>query len=66
MNRRLRQSTKRVCIPDVKIAIRWFKQHAIELGLDPDRIVAGGGSAAGGHISLLGTTNPGLNNPSDP
>ena len=59
------QSTKRVCIPDVKSAIRWFKQHAKELGVDPHRIVAGGGSA-GGHISLLGTTNPGLNDPNDP
>ena len=59
------QSTKRVCIPDVKSAIRWFKQHAKELGVDPNRIVAGGGSA-GGHISLLGTTNPGLNDPGDP
>ncbi|QDT59730.1 Carboxylesterase NlhH [Stieleria bergensis] len=59
------QSTKRVCLPDVKSAIRWFKQHANELGVDPDRIVAGGGSA-GGHLCLLGTTNPGLNDPSDP
>ena len=59
------QSTKRVCIPDVKSAIRWFKQHAKELGVDPNRIVAGGGSA-GGHISLIGTTNPGLNDPNDP
>jgi acetyl esterase/lipase len=59
------QSSKRVCIPDVKSAIRWFKQHAKELGVDPRRIVAGGGSA-GGHISLLGTTNPGLNDPNDP
>lgn len=59
------QSTKRVCIPDVKSAIRWLKQHAQELGVDPNRIVAGGGSA-GGHISLLGTTNPGLNDPGDP
>jgi acetyl esterase/lipase len=58
------QSSKRVCIPDVKSAIRWFKQHASELGVDPNRIVAGGGSA-GGHISLLGTTNPGLNDPND-
>ena len=41
------QSTKRVCIPDVKSAIRWFKQHAKELGVDPNRIVAGGGSAGG-------------------
>ena len=59
------QSSKRVCIPDVKSAIRWFKQHAKELGVDPSRSVAGGGSA-GGHISLLGTTNPGLNDPNDP
>ena len=59
------QSTNRVCIPDVKSAIRLFKQHAKELGVDPNRIVAGGGSA-GGHISLLGTTNPGLNDPNDP
>ena len=59
------QSSKRVCIPDVKSAIRWFKQNAQELGVDPDRIVAGGGSA-GGHISLLGTNNPGLNDPNDP
>lgn len=58
------QSTKRVCIPDVKSAIRWFKQHADELGVDPNRIVAGGGSA-GGHICLLGTTNPRLNDPND-
>ena len=59
------QSTKRVCIPDVKSAIRWFKQNAGELGVDPNRIVAGGGSA-GGHISLIGTNNPGLNDPKDP
>ena len=59
------QSTKRVCIPDVKSAIRWFKQNAKELGVDANRIVAGGGSA-GGHISLIGTTNPGLNDPGDP
>lgn len=49
------QSSKRVCIPDVKSAIRWFKQNAQEMGVDPDRIVAGGGSA-GGHISLLAQT----------
>ena len=59
------ESYKRLCIPDAKSAIRWFKQHAGELGVDPKRIIAGGGSA-GGHISLLATTNPGLNDPSDP
>jgi len=58
-------SRKRVCITDAKSAIRWYKQNAEELGIDPRKIVAGGGSA-GGHISLLATTNPGLNDPGDP
>lgn len=58
-------SFKRVCITDAKSAIRWFKQHADELGIDPNRIITGGGSA-GGHISALATMNPGLNDPSDP
>jgi arylsulfatase A-like enzyme/acetyl esterase/lipase len=58
-------SRKRICMPDAKSAIRWYKQHAAELGIDPTRIIAGGGSA-GGHISLIATTNPGLNDPNDP
>lgn len=59
------QSRKRVCVIDAKSAIRWFKQNADEFGIDPDRIIAGGGSA-GGHISALATMNPGLNDPADP
>lgn len=59
------ESNKRVCVIDAKSAIRWFKQHADELGVDPKRIVTGGGSA-GGHISALATMNPGLNDPADP
>ena len=59
------ESLKRVCVTDAKSAIRWFKQHAGELGIDPARIIAGGGSA-GGHISALATMNPGLNDPADP
>lgn len=59
------ESRKRVCVTDAKSAIRWFKQHAGELGVDPDRIITGGGSA-GGHISALATMNPGLNDPADP
>jgi dienelactone hydrolase len=58
-------TAKRVCITDAKSAIRWFKQHAGELGIDPNRIITGGGSA-GGHISALATLNPGLNDPADP
>ena len=59
------KSRKRVCITDAKSAIRWYKQNADKLGIDPRKIIAGGGSA-GGHISLLATNNPGLNDPSDP
>lgn len=59
------ESHKRVCVTDAKSAIRWFKRHAGELGIDPDRIITGGGSA-GGHISALATMNPGLNDPADP
>ena len=59
------ESNKRVCITDAKSAIRWMKHHASELGIDPQRLIAGGGSA-GGHVALLATTNPGLNDPGDP
>lgn len=38
------------CVKDGKSAIRWVRQHAKELGIDPDRIVAAGGSA-GGHVA---------------
>ncbi|MEI6074845.1 MAG: alpha/beta hydrolase [Verrucomicrobiota bacterium] len=34
-------------VTDGKSAIRWVRQHAAELGLDPARIVAAGASAGG-------------------
>jgi acetyl esterase/lipase len=37
---------------DVQRAIAWMKDHAAAYGVQPDRIVVGGGSA-GGHLSLL-------------
>ena len=58
------ESHKRVCVIDAKSAIRWFKQHAGELGVDPARIITGG-TSAGGHISALATLNPGLKDPAD-
>jgi len=59
------ESYKRACITDAKSAIRWMKQHAVELGVDPQRIIAGGGSA-GGHIAVLASTTAGLDDPGDP
>lgn len=38
------------CVADAKSAIRWVRQHAKELGVNPEQIVAAGGSA-GGHIA---------------
>ena len=38
------------CVADGKSAVRWVRAHAAELGIDPERIVAGGGSA-GGHVA---------------
>ncbi|MBN2310455.1 MAG: alpha/beta hydrolase fold domain-containing protein [Candidatus Hydrogenedentes bacterium] len=38
------------CVKDGKSAVRWIRAHARELGVDPERIAAGGGSA-GGHVA---------------
>jgi acetyl esterase/lipase len=42
-------------IKDCKTAIRWLRAHARRFKVDPDRIVAWGGSAGGHLASLLGT-----------
>lgn len=39
-------------VEDCKCAVRWMRAHADELGLDPMRIGALGGSA-GGHLALM-------------
>lgn len=38
------------CVKDAFDAMTWVRSHARELGVDPDRIAAGGGSA-GGHLA---------------
>jgi acetyl esterase/lipase len=37
-------------VEDAKSAIRWVRAHAAELGIDPDKVIASGGSA-GGHLA---------------
>ena len=44
-------STPFESVADAASAIRWVRLHARELGVDPARIAAGGGSA-GGHVAL--------------
>jgi len=38
------------CVADVKSSMRWVRANAARLGIDPQRIAAGGGSA-GGHLA---------------
>jgi acetyl esterase/lipase/protein-L-isoaspartate O-methyltransferase len=47
------------CVEDAKSAVRWVRQNAGMLGVDPDRIVAAGGSA-GGHIAACTALSPAL------
>jgi len=51
--------TPKECVEDAKSAVRWLRQNAAELGVDPNRIVAAGGSA-GGHIAACTALTPGL------
>jgi acetyl esterase len=51
--------TPKECVEDAKSAVRWMRQNAGTLGIDPDRIVAAGGSA-GGHIAACTAFAPGL------
>jgi len=48
--RKRNKTTPFECVKDGKSAIRWVREHADDLGIDADRIVAGGGSA-GGHVA---------------
>jgi acetyl esterase/lipase len=47
------------CVEDAKGAVRWVRQNAAKLGVDPDRIVAAGGSA-GAHIAACTALAVGL------
>jgi acetyl esterase len=52
------------CIADAKSAVRWIRKNANDLGIDPGRIIASGGSA-GGHLAAATATLPGNENPND-
>ncbi len=43
-------TTADCCVADAKSAVRWIRTNAKRLGIDPQKIAAGGGSA-GGHIA---------------
>ena len=49
------------CVEDGKSAIRWVRENAKKLNIDPNKIVASGGSA-GGHVALTTALINGLEN----
>lgn len=51
-------------VEDAKSAIRWVRGHAVELGVDPDKIIAAGGSA-GGHLAACTALCPGFDAATD-
>lgn len=44
------KTTPDKCVEDAKSAVRWLRSKANELGIDPDKVIASGGSA-GGHLA---------------
>jgi len=52
------------CIADAKSAMRWVRANADQLGIDPNRIISGGGSA-GGHLAACTAVIDEFDDPSD-
>ncbi|HSI64477.1 MAG TPA: alpha/beta hydrolase [Candidatus Saccharimonadia bacterium] len=52
------------CVKDARSAFRWVHSHAGELGIDPAKIAAGGGSA-GGHLAATLVTLDEINDEKD-
>jgi acetyl esterase/lipase len=59
------KTTPDKCVEDAKSAVRWLRAHAGEYGIDPDRLVASGGSS-GGHLAAAVALVPGFESPDDP
>ena len=58
------KTTPKECVADGKSSVRYLRKHARRLGIDPERIAAGGGSA-GGHVAAATGTLRKLDDPAD-
>ena len=52
------------CVKDARSSVRYVRAHAAELGIDPQKIVASGGSA-GGHLAAATALFDGVNEDTD-
>jgi acetyl esterase/lipase len=52
------------CVADAKSAVRYMRAHASELGINPEKLAAGGGSA-GGHLAACCGVLTTLDEPSE-
>jgi acetyl esterase/lipase len=52
------------CVADARSAVRWVRSHAQELGLDPQKLIASGGSA-GGHLAACMLIERSVETPGD-
>lgn len=57
-------TSPRECVMDGKSAMRWLRSHSKELGIDPEALLAGGGSA-GGHVAAATATLQGFDEPGE-
>lgn len=53
------------CVEDAKTAIRWVRANAAKLGIDPDKVIASGGSA-GAHLAAATALCPKFEDKNDP
>lgn len=57
-------STATQSVMDARSAIRWVRNNAKRLGIDPKKVIAGGGSA-GGHLAAAVATLPEFDEPGE-
>jgi acetyl esterase len=62
---RAKEANPDICVQDARAALRWVAAHAKELGIDPARLGAGGGSA-GGHLAACTVLDASYDDPSEP
>ncbi len=58
------KTTPDVCVEDAKSAIRWTRANSQKLGIDPNKVIAAGGSA-GGHLAAATALVPGFDAKND-